>query len=112
MVGDGLNDTAALTGAGVSVAVAGATDFTRAQADCLLLGSDIRRIAEAITVARRARRVIRQNLAWAMLYNLVAIPLAAAGWVAPWLAAVGMSASSLLVVANALRLRKHAAGSH
>ena len=111
MVGDGLNDTAALTGAGVSVAVAGATDFTRTQADCLLLGSDIRRIAEAITVARRARRVIRQNLAWAMLYNLVAIPLAAAGWVAPWLAAVGMSASSLVVVANALRLRKHAAGS-
>jgi Cu2+-exporting ATPase len=93
------------------VAVAGATDFTRTQADCLLLGSDIRRIAEAITVARRARRVIRQNLAWAMLYNLVAIPLAAAGWVAPWLAAVGMSASSLVVVANALRLRKHAAGS-
>ncbi len=108
MVGDGLNDVAVLAGAGVSVAVAGATDFTRAQADCLLLGSGLDRVAEAISVARQCRRVIRQNLAWATLYNLLAVPAAAAGVVAPWLAAVGMSVSSLLVVANALRLRKHA----
>jgi Cu2+-exporting ATPase len=108
MVGDGLNDVAVLAGAGVSVAVASATDFTRAQADCLLLGSGLARLPEAIVMARQSRRVIRQNLAWATLYNLVAIPLAAAGAVPPWLAAVGMSASSLLVVANALRLRKHA----
>lgn len=111
MVGDGLNDIAVLAGAGVSVAVASATDFTRAQADCLLLGSGLERLAEAVAVARRTRGVIRQNLGWATVYNVVAIPLAAAGLVAPWLAAVGMSASSLLVVANALRLRKHAAGS-
>lgn len=111
MVGDGLNDVAALAGAGVSVAVASATDFTRAQADCLLLGSGLERLAEAIALARRTRTVIRQNLGWATVYNVLAIPLAAAGLVAPWLAAVGMSASSLLVVANALRLRKHAGGS-
>jgi Cu2+-exporting ATPase len=105
MVGDGINDVAVLAGAGVSIAMANAADVTRANADCMLLAGDLRRIPEAILMARRARRVVRQNIAWAIVYNFTAVPFAAAGLVPPWLAAIGMSASSLVVIANALRLR-------
>jgi Cu2+-exporting ATPase len=108
MVGDGINDVAVLAGAGVSIAMANAADVTRANADCLLLAPDLGRIPDAILMARRARQVIRQNIAWAIVYNFAAVPFAAAGLVAPWLAAIGMSASSLVVIANALRLRNDA----
>jgi P-type Cu2+ transporter len=108
MVGDGINDVAVLAGADVSIAMAAAADVTRANADCLLLANDLERVALAVAMARRCRSNIRQNVVWAIAYNFAAIPFAAAGWVAPWLAAVGMSASSLVVIANALRLRKHA----
>lgn len=111
MVGDGLNDLAVLAGAGVSVAVANAVDFTRASADCIVLSGGLSRLPEAIRVARDTQRIIRQNLAWAVLYNLGSIPFALAGLVSPWLAAAGMSLSSLLVVVNALRLRKDAPSS-
>ncbi len=111
MVGDGINDVAVLAGAGVSVAMANAADVTRANADCMLLASDLRRIPDAILMARRARHVIRQNIAWAIVYNFAAVPFAAAGLVPPWLAAIGMSASSLVVIANALRLRNDAGAS-
>ncbi|MBK8308741.1 MAG: cadmium-translocating P-type ATPase [Gammaproteobacteria bacterium] len=111
MVGDGINDVAVLAGAGVSVAMANAADVTRANADCMLLGSGLLRIPEAIRVARHTQRVIRQNIGWALLYNFSSIPFAAAGLVPPWLAAIGMSASSLVVVANALRLRQHGTSS-
>jgi len=73
-------------------------------ADLVLLGGSLRRVPDAIRIARRTRAVIRQNLAWATAYNLVALPLAAMGWVTPWMAAIGMAASSLLVTLNALRL--------
>jgi len=109
MVGDGINDVAVLAGADVSIAMAAAADVTRANADCLLLANDLERVALAVSMARRCRSNIRQNVIWAIAYNFAAIPFAAVGWVAPWLAAVGMSASSLVVIANALRLRKHAA---
>jgi Cu2+-exporting ATPase len=66
--------------------------------------SDLARIADAVALARRTRRIVRQNLAWAIGYNLLALPLAALGLVAPWLAALGMAASSLTVTGNALRL--------
>jgi len=108
MVGDGINDVAVLAGAGVSIAMANAADVTRANADCLLLAGDLRRIPEAIRMARHARRVIRQNIVWAIAYNFAAVPFAAIGMVPPWLAAIGMSASSLVVIANALRLRNDA----
>jgi Cu2+-exporting ATPase len=104
MVGDGINDVPGLAAAAVSITSADGTDLAKSASDALLLAPGIGGVARAIAVARRARSVMRQNLAWAVAYNVVAIPLAVAGLVAPWVAAIGMSASSLGVSLNALRL--------
>jgi Cu2+-exporting ATPase len=106
MVGDGLNDAPVLAGADVSLAVADGAALAQRAADLVLTGRSLTRVPQAIAVARRTRRVIRQNLAWAGAYNLLALPLAAAGLVTPWIAALGMALSSLAVTANALRLAR------
>lgn len=104
MVGDGLNDLPSMAGAGISVAMGSAADLTQLKADAVLLNGQLLQLVEALKTSRQTRKVIRQNLWWALIYNACALPLAAAGLVPPWLAALGMSLSSLVVVLNALRL--------
>jgi Cu2+-exporting ATPase len=104
MVGDGFNDAAALACADVSISPGTAVDATQAAADAVLRGDHLAPIVAAIDVARKARRLVLQNFALSAAYNVLAIPLAAAGLVTPFLAAVSMASSSLLVTVNALRL--------
>lgn len=112
MVGDGLNDLPSMAGAGISVAMGTAADLTQLKADAVLLNGQLLQLVEALKTSRQTRRIIRQNLWWALVYNVCALPLAAAGLVPPWLAAIGMSLSSLVVVLNALRLGKAPGEAH
>ena len=106
MVGDGINDAPVLAGADSSIALAQGAMLAQTNADLILPGESLQPIATAVTSARMTMRIVRQNIAWAIVYNALALPLAAAGWVPPWAAAIGMSASSLVVVLNALRLSR------
>ena len=106
MIGDGINDAPVLAGADTSVAPAHGALLAQTSADIIMLGESLAPLTTAVEMSRKTMRIVRQNLAWAILYNALALPLAAAGFVPPWLAAIGMSVSSLVVVLNALRLNR------
>lgn len=109
MLGDGINDSPVLAGADVAIAIGSGAALAQHSADCVLMGSGPEVLPAALRLARQTMRIVRQNLAWAIGYNTLSVPLAAAGLLAPWIGALGMSASSLLVTFNALRLGRDAA---
>jgi len=106
MIGDGLNDAPVLAGSDVSIVMPKGSDLAQIAADGILLNDKISTLTTVFNTVDQTYSVIKQNLTWALLYNLLALPAAAMGWVPPWAAAIGMSTSSLIVVLNALRIRK------
>ena len=104
MVGDGLNDGPVLARADTSFALGHGAPLAQAQSDCVIQGGRVMDVALTVQQARATLRIVKQNLAWAALYNAVSIPMALVGWMPPWLAGLGMAGSSLLVILNALRL--------
>jgi P-type E1-E2 ATPase len=106
MAGDGVNDAPALAAASVSCSLTGSSDIALENADVIIAGDDISKIATAYRISRATMTIIKQNLAWAFVYNLIGIPLAMSGYLTPVYAAVAMTASSLLVSLNSLRLMR------